>query len=261
VLVLLAITVIMLGTRVRLRLWMLPIALSGSFGAAWSVAERSWRSLGPPFLGSYSTIHLITLSLGQLDEYAQQMVGVFGSPTPSVAFYLWLLLTGYLLYSGWSAGNRGVRSALMMMLLVLLVVPVALDVAEAPTTGYAAGQFGFYQSRYLMPYSLGLPLVATFGLVRAGWRAPSAGILVLAGIGQTATFVQALRRYTVGTHGSVLWFSGPWSPPYIGAIAPVIIFVLALAALLACTWLVHSRQGVDRYFAAPDAAMTQSGTA
>ncbi|HWC38359.1 MAG TPA: DUF2142 domain-containing protein [Acidimicrobiales bacterium] len=233
---LIAMTVIVLGARVQLRRWMVPVAISAVFGATWQLAEHGWVPLGPPAPPSYSVAHLIRLSIGRLDGYFHDLVGVFGSPTPSLAFAIWLFTTGFLLFAAWSTGEAHLRSALAIVVLALLIVPVAMNVIEAPTSGYAAGRFGFYQSRYLMPYSLGLPLVAAYGLVRAGRQVPPAILLALVGVGQLATFVQALRRYTVGVHGPVLWFGGSWSPPYLGAIAPVLIFAVALAALLAGTW-------------------------
>jgi hypothetical protein len=221
---------------------MLPVGISAFFGVTWTLVEQSWN-LGTqkPVPASYSTAHITSLSMRQLGGYMHEMVGVFGAPTPTWTLYAWLLVTGFLIYLGWSLGNFRLRSTLALLLLGLLVVPVIFNLAEAPTVGVAAGHFGAYQSRYLMPYSLGLPLVAAYGLAGAGWRAPSVAVAGVLGIGQLAMFVEALHRYSAGANASAMWFSGGWDPPYVGLIAPVIIFALALSMLLAGTWRMGAR--------------------
>jgi hypothetical protein len=103
-----------------------------------------------------------------------------------------------------------------------------LESMEANTIGYG------WQGRYTLPLAVGIPIVATSGLgigrLRAdGLRRLLRAVVAALVVAQVLAFAQTLRRYAVGSDGTLLFFKDPkWNPPVPGGLV-----LLAFTALTA----------------------------
>ncbi|MDH6111008.1 hypothetical protein P3T36_005912 [Kitasatospora sp. MAP12-15] len=149
-------------------------------------------------------------------DYLQQMIGNFGwldvsAPFLSIAFWIGGVLLLVLLAMTCARWRDILSLACLGTTIVLL--PIFAQGLEAHSVGM------IWQGRYLLPYAVGLPILATAVIVR---RSPGAGLLrprlfLLLGsmlaAAQFFAFVWTLRNYTVGEDGSLLMMSAHWSPP------------------------------------------------
>ena len=140
------------------------------------------------------------------------------------------MLTVVVLIGVVASRDRRLLVATGIVVLALMVVPIAINVISAPTAGL------IWQGRY------SLPMYAAFGVLgMLAWRkvldraaSPAiierslrVGACAVFAVAEIVAFWQALRRYTVGSHGKV-WLTDPlpWQPD----IAPmVLIMVNAIA--------------------------------
>lgn len=168
-------------------------------------------------------------AVGRQDDYAQQMVGVFGAldtKAPWPVFALWFSAVTALV----AATVRSHRRFLVIGLLILATVLVSI-VAEAT----ALGTMGiFWQGRYSLPAAVGVPILASacigresrlFRQLSRRWVA--AGISLLAGAVHLTCLVATARRFRgPGASWSFLWeYPSPISP--VGL--PVVLGTFLLA--------------------------------
>ncbi|MBT2466755.1 DUF2142 domain-containing protein, partial [Streptomyces sp. ISL-66] len=191
---------------------------TGLLGAATAVALL-WASAHPdhPVLNSTHTPgDAARLTLGYTNLYVQHMIGTFGwldPPAPAFTFLVWLGAIAVVVVLGISFGRKRETVALIGMLVAIVMVPVAAQASHVEKVGMV------WQGRYLMPFAVGLPLMAV--LICAS-RAPErgfpwrrlagycAGALALA---NAAAFFWTLRRFAVGTYGPWLPTPAHWAPP------------------------------------------------
>jgi hypothetical protein len=121
-----------------------------------------------------------------------------------------------------------VSVAVAVLLTLCVAVPVAYQLRLADSVGY------FWQGRYLLPLAAGVPILAGVGAGRTATAIPrvtrfAAVIAVALAVAQWLALAQLLRRYSVGTDGTIWFFTAArWDPP-----VPALVLLVAAAALLA----------------------------
>ncbi len=163
--------------------------------------------------------------------YFKQMVGYFGwldAAPPAATVLVWIGVVVMLVLLALCFARLRETLALLAATAGLVVVPVAAQTAQS--------DLGMvWQGRYLLPFAVGLPLMAT---AVCALRSPRVGmpwrrLVVLSAFSlavvNAAAFVWALRRNTVGERGPLLMSPAQWAPP--GG-WPLWVGVYALAALL-----------------------------
>ncbi|MFK0193535.1 DUF2142 domain-containing protein [Kitasatospora sp. NPDC090308] len=156
-------------------------------------------------------------AFGNSMDYIHQMIGWFGwlDTKPTVlTWVVWTAAIGLLAVLTVVLGRR--RDALSAVL-------VALGIVLAPPLAQAA-QYHLgpvWQGRYLMPFAVGLPLLC--GAVLADrtasggpalpWRRLTATVVLPLALANLAAFYWTLRRFGVGTSGSLFNRHAHWLPP------------------------------------------------
>jgi Predicted membrane protein (DUF2142) len=158
-----------------------------------------------------------TTDLGSLDGFLQQCIGRLGwqdLPPPLLTFLAWTIIGGGLWLLAVGLSTRREATVLALMLVLSIVLPLLLDVWNAHTYGLT------WRSRYNLPYTAGIPLVAAALLSRHPLleRSRLPGIAaVLLGLGMYQEWWKMLGRYTVGLGHALNPFAnvpGAWSPPF-----------------------------------------------
>jgi len=152
---------------------------------------------------------------------------------------LWTALIGLVVGLGllWSSRRRVV--VVVGLIVVFLALPTAVKTVELPHLWL------FWHGRYDIPTLSGVVIVAAAALDRVAGRVNELGrlptaVVTLAGLGQIAEFVGALRRFTVGEDGSLdplVWYRG-WHPP----IPAVVLLPLGVLVIAAAYGIVHRVQ-------------------
>ena len=159
------------------------------------------------------------------------MIGVFGwldTPAPALVIVVWIAALGAVLGTGVLAARTRVSVAVAVLLTLCVAVPVAYQLRLADSVGY------FWQGRYLLPLAAGVPILAGVGAGRTATAIPrvtrfAAVIAVALAVAQWLALAQLLRRYSVGTDGTIWFFTAArWDPP-----VPALVLLVAAAALLA----------------------------
>lgn len=155
-------------------------------------------------------------TFGNTETYVHQMLGYFGwldTPAPAFTWQVWLGVIAVVTVLGLAYGRGREAVALIGMLVAIVVVPVVAQASQAETLGMV------WQGRYLLPFAVGLPLMAA--LICAS-RAPEKGFpwrrlvgFAVAGLAlaNAAAFFWALRRFAVGVSGPWIPYSAHWNPP------------------------------------------------
>ncbi len=206
----------------RARVWTAVVVAAVGLDVAWFAyadtlnARRTFLAF--PVAGGTATI--LGKSFGKEYSWLRQMVGVFGwldTPAPVATFVLWLLVLGVLLLAARRAGRRFLVP-LGAIALAGVLVPVAYQVSLAHSIGL------FWQGRYLLPFAVGLPILASVAAAPR-WRAEGSGRGLVVGmvaalaVAHFLAFWEGLRRYAVGIHGPVFFFaSARWEPPVPAAL-------------------------------------------
>jgi hypothetical protein len=207
-----------LASSHAIRVGLSVLALCGLGQLAWILVARPFSDTHNIFShGLHSTSQIAQSTVGQTGGWLHQMVGTFGwldTPTPSATVLLWLLAAGGLLLAAAIRGPNRDRRTLLLTLELAFVVPVLLAAIEVFEVG------PHWQARYQVPFVAGLPILAAASLSGSNtvsWRLRQAVVRLISGavvIAATLAYAQDLRRYTVGYHGSVLfWVHPAWSPP------------------------------------------------
>jgi len=172
----------------------------------------------------------VRASLGKQFTWLREMIGIFGwldTPAPTAVLVVWIAALGALLGYTLLTARRRVVLAVGLVVAACVLVPMAYQVRLADSVGY------FWQGRYLLPFAAGLPVLAAIGAARGAAairREPVLVAAVVAGLAlaQWLALAQLLRRYSVGTDGTVWFFTAArWDPP-----VPSLVLLVAAAALL-----------------------------
>lgn len=173
-------------------------------------------------------------SAGNTSYYLNQLVAALGwldVPFPVWFYMVYAAVVGVMMFLGWSAGAWRDRLGIVVIAVLILAMPIAIQVAQAPTIGW------FWQGRYIFPVAIGLSFVCALAIekrpsaldVRTTRNLVTTAALVLVGL-QVAALVFNLHRYINGGHGG--WFkldAESWLPP----VNLVVLLVTYAAAWLA----------------------------
>jgi hypothetical protein len=206
------------------------VAVFLALAAAWTLGAHTFGNLIPGTLPlpEASSTDIVRVSVGKYGGQVRQMIGMFGwldAPPPLLTHAFWLCALGMLILLGLATAPARFVAGLLVLIGLTVLVPVALESAQARSFGY------IWQGRYTLPVAAGIPLLgaamARDTLRRLGGRL----VVVLVGLLVTAhflAFVWALRRYAVGING---WFDDDlvWQPP-VPAVALVVAFAATLVA-------------------------------
>lgn len=214
--------------------WALASLACGAY--AWSITAGGGAELvtGEGASGSASA------AFGSIPHYFQESIGILGSldtVLPSPAYVLFHLALGALLAAAVVAAPRRV---------VLVVAGVAVA-SVAAVVAIGSQRFPYYQGRYGLPFTVGIPVLAGLG-VAAGSdaaRIPRRATRLLLGavaVVHVLAFYQQLRRYSIS--GETTWWAfsgGRWRPPT----APVAVLVALNVAAVVVGAIVADRRGDD----------------
>ncbi|WP_407839316.1 DUF2142 domain-containing protein [Streptomyces sp. DSM 116496] len=200
--------------RKAMWLWTGLLGLATVGALAWAAAHPDNSVIKiPKYL---TTTEAARRTLGASEMYVQQMLGYFGwldTPAPLVTWYVWLGVIAVLTVLGLMYGRKRETVALLGMLIAIVIVPVVGQTSQASKIGLV------WQGRYLLPFAVGLPLMAVLILAR---RMPEKGFplrrlvgysLPLLALGNAAAFYWTLRRFAVGISGPVIPYAAHWAPP------------------------------------------------
>jgi hypothetical protein len=190
----------------------------------------------------------LSAALDKLPWYLRQGVGIFGSndiPLPDAVYWAWGGLFAVLIALGLVLARRPQALVLLAVLAAGIGVQIGAEGFSLPPIGF------FWQGRYALPLLVGVPIVASSIVSEAEGRWTAIAerlqpvaipLLVVAGLAQLASFLQAVRRFAVTLDGPgnpvTYLFSPRWSPAT--APAPVWVAMFA-AALVASGWLALRR--------------------
>ena len=162
---------------------------------------------------------------GALDAYLDQIIGHMGwldTRVPNLVYQGWTIALVALLVATLALASR--RFSLTVLFGLGTIVAVALIVGSI--------RFPYLQGRYVLPFAVGLPVIAGYGIAnkdRVSLPAWLVGPAMLAlGAMHTLAFAQSLRRYTVGRSGDWTFLTNPdWAPP----LPPWLLLGLYFAAI------------------------------
>jgi hypothetical protein len=211
------------------------VAVAGVAAVGWTIRFHPTSTLGgwaSPQLANPAKA--VLAALRQSRQYLVQQIGSFwDTPAPLLTLAIWTVLLGAVITLAFAFGRRRARMALALGVVLLVAVPVVSQVPTAARLGM------IWQGRYLMPYSIGLPMLA-IGVIlsrRDGRRLMETlvpGMIGLTVIGQLASLGWAMWRYSYGLDHVPLARPAGWIPP-VGMLLPVVLATLSIAgtALLA----------------------------
>jgi hypothetical protein len=225
-----------------------PVVVAGIASSLWS----RYAGLGlsdPRFRVEDSTATIVRTAIGRTVDLGTQAFGLLGwldTRLPALATALWLVSIGLTATAVWLSGPSRLRWLLLALGTLWVAYPVVyVTLAHSPT---------LWQGRYTLPLLGGLVFC---GLV-AGERSAAGDVVsrvarvvaVAFVVIETVAFHQALRRFMVGAHGSLMLEAPGWRPP-VNAWLLIGLNTAAATALAALT-LAYGRR------AAPGARRTSS---
>ena len=201
---------------------------------------------------------LLERIIGQSGLNLEEAVGLLGwldIPLPLTALALWVVALGMIGGIALLHGRSDAVYVAFGVVGVAAVVSWALEMNQGDTTGT------YWQGRYYLPFVIGVPVVvawvADIGRVveerRVARFVVGAALVVM-----TAAFAASLRRWGVGTAGSLL----PWRWDTYGTLVPpLVLLVVHVAIAAALWWCADSTMGraVDVVHADPDTAEVTHG--
>lgn len=200
--------------RKALWVWTALLGLATAGALLWARAHPDNSVINTP--KTLTAKEAARQTFGNTETYVHQMLGYFGwldTPAPAFTWLVWLGVIAVVTALGLAYGRLREAVALVGMLVAIVVVPVVAQASQAEQLGMV------WQGRYLLPFAVGLPLMAV--LICAS-RAPERGFpwrrLVGFGVAglalaNAAAFFWALRRFAVGVNGPWVPFSAHWAPP------------------------------------------------
>jgi len=242
----------------NLLLAMAPLALVAVevFAVAWDRspdrAGRAWLAaivagvvvVGAAFVvlqrpGGYDA-EVVRLVVANTGDHLTQLVGLLGwlnAPVPTSAVLLYWATLGALV--GVALLDRS-RSAATVGAMVMAAVVTAwlLELGQGSNYG------DYWQGRYTMPFAVGLPLVATWGVRDRRIDDLAVPVAAASWIIVNFGFFAAQRRWAVGNDGTwYVWRWGTWDAP----LHPMLLLVLHAAATAWLAFvLVQRRAEVNR---------------
>ena len=197
--------------------------------AATTAASALWALLAGgelvPVDRPATGIEFAEIVVQRTGRHLREAIGVLGwldTELPESVLYLWCLAAGLVVMIALAARQQRRALGAAAALGLGIVAGWVLEIVQGRTAGL------FWQGRYALPVLAGLVLLP--GLSRGADRA--VGRLgafvpgVVAVVVWNGAFLQALRRWGVGRHGSVR----PWAWDTYGAPMPVLLLIAAHVA-------------------------------
>jgi len=199
-----------------------------AFGWAFHFAAVGSAPAGQQLLPGTTNVQIIVKLFGETGGWLKQMVGIFGwldTSAPLYTYVVWGIAVGLVLLVALAVSRLRQSAALVLLIALVIVVPVMFGYGEARNVG-----IDFWESRYILPLAVGIPLVATVLVDRSGVVGrlhARLTVLVCCAIGSAnfLAFAEALRRNTVGVSGPIDYLNGSWSPPF-GSPAVTLFYVV-----------------------------------
>lgn len=229
---LLAIGFVMLGWRASLALVRSRAALPAWIGlgatllvsAAWDLTRGGLNTVPVKYFNGYTVHDSIRESVLTTGGYIQEMLGVTGwneVPSPFGTLAAWLCLIGLLVLGSVLFARRRELIALLLLVVGIVVLPVVANASQA------YGLVNLWEGRYLLWWSVGLPIYAAAVLaVRLGRLPETVGrrlpplVYAIVVLGSLGAYWEVVRRYGVGLPGNgtdapvELWPKHfHWEPP------------------------------------------------
>lgn len=199
--------------------WRRPLivcVVGGAAAAAWLLAEDPTASLGgDPAPSLASPPAAIAAAARFSGRYLQEQVGVLGWRNLPVHPFVFALVGAAVLAlvgAAFILGGGRTRRAVAVTVVLVLVVPIVVQVPSAARLGL------IWQGRYILPVSVGVPLVAMTALLdRDRWQrwATVAGpvLVALSVVSHIGAFAWSAWRYSYGFGRSPLAVAPTWEPP------------------------------------------------
>lgn len=222
----------------------------------WVVAAKATRIAGVPAAPGTSNAALLQQRLGLTWGWMQETLAPWSTGFPPMRFVViaWLVAMAVLVALGAMALSLVQPRALLVRRAAVwlgagvawVAVPIVATMLAAHTSG------AIWRGRYTEPAAAGIPIIGGFLLAEApAWRQDrrgrpaAAAVLTLVGVAGIVDLLAFLRRFMVGVHGPVDFFTrGAWHPVLPAA------FVVALAvggtALLAAAVAFGNQQAGGR---------------
>lgn len=238
--------------RRSIQLMIAGIALSAILAAAWLASTNSLGAAvddpGPvtnaPGVGTPPLFGFVWTLFATV-EYSQGVVGVFGwldTPAPLLVYAVWAALFAVLILGAVVVGRGRRLLPVVVLLAAVLLLPPILQAFYITEGGV------IWQGRYILPLVVCLVIASALVLDDAVEFHPQMSrrlvLIVIAGwsIAQFQSFATALRRYATGLDEGWLGLLSPeWEPP-VGAIPLLVIFGLALVAIVTAVAMRTRRQ-------------------
>ena len=223
---------VILGPRGSLTLARSRAALPAAVGlgitslaaAAWDITRGGLNTAPVGRFDGYTVHDSIRDSIMTTGGYLQEMLGITGwneVPSPFGTLAAWLCLIGLLVLGAALFARRRELIALGLLALGVVVLPIAANASQA------YGLINLWEGRYLLWWSVGLPVYAAMLLAaRLGGIPEAAGrrlpplVYAIVVLGSLGAYWQIVRRYGVGLPGpgstapAVLWPKHfLWTPP------------------------------------------------
>ncbi|MGO9197547.1 MAG: DUF2142 domain-containing protein [Acidimicrobiales bacterium] len=238
------------------RVWTVVVVIASALASAWIIGAHALNTQ-PWTVNPYRNDSRLTdfqLVIERSGWFVMQMESAVtdDAKVPTIDYIVAFSLLGLLIVAGLWAGRARERIALTLVGLCTWLAPVVLAAPRIPEYGIT------WQGRYALPFAVGIPLLAgtalldspravPFGPPRAGAVArvlrrarPIAMVLVaLAWLQVGVTYWCDLRRYTVGTSGTLDLFD-KWNPLWSPVLPlPVLAAGVPLLLLVLTVWCVH----------------------
>jgi hypothetical protein len=230
------------------RIWGVIVVVCAGAQLAWiTFAKGLDLSVLPSADPTLSNHEIVRRTIGRSSIFYLEMLGRPGwldTTLPGLTYLLWTAVLGALVLLAVGVGARRYLTALLVATGITVLVPILLEAWQARSYGF------YWQGRYTLPFAVGVPLLAAFALQSENgarvFRArliPALGGLVL--VAQVLAYYQALRRWSVGADGPVLyWLDPTWNAP-IPQVALILTYGAAFSVFV--VWLL----GTGRWSATP----------
>lgn len=216
----------------------------GVFAVAWIFAFGSLNlaPAGIPVKPGTSEGWIVRTAFHRALTQVKEMGGLFGwkdTPAPHFTLYIWAVLAA-LLVAACILRNLRMAAVVLLLCVLTVAVPALLSISQAHKVGIVG------QARYIMPVTVGVPIISAYALsVRDRWErwAPLALLLgaVLLALAQGGAFVEALRRYRTGLDGAIFARNAAWAPPG-GTLLIAGLFAVCDVLLYAWWWWLTARR-------------------
>lgn len=230
-------------------LWAPLLAVCAAAGAAWTLYSGA-AEIPVKRPSELSYLGAVGAELRQIGNRLVQSIGFFGwndTPSPPLAIAAAALLIGALVVTALALARLRDSIVLFVLLIVSVFGGFFIEATQYNKLGL------FWQSRYGMPVTVGVVLVAAVVLAMRATRAGSPSVVdsrrlsVVAAFlfvaAQVPSFLHVLIRYQTGLHGGLNPLVGEWHPE---AGSAVVVGVMAAGTLAIAVTVIVLRPGEIR---------------